>query len=90
MRAIRFDAVIFREGNTFVACSPRLDIASCGDTAESAKEHLKTAVRLFLEETEKLGTLEEVLWEAGYSRNQSGEWVLPLPVTAEVLAVEWT
>lgn len=90
MRAILFDAVIFREENTYIAYSPRLDTASCGDTAENAKASLKTAVRLLLEEAGRLGTLEEVLQEAGYSRNQPGEWILPLPVTAEVLAVEWT
>jgi predicted RNase H-like HicB family nuclease len=88
-KAIQFDTVIFREGKTYVAYSPRLEISSCGNTLENARENLKTAVRLFLEEAKKLGTLDEILAEAGYSKNVADEWVLPLPITTEILAVGW-
>jgi predicted RNase H-like HicB family nuclease len=34
-----------------------LDVSSCGRTKEKAFANLKEAVRLFLEEAEKMGTL---------------------------------
>lgn len=40
---------------------PELDVPSCGHDVEEARRNLKTAVRLFVEEAEKLGTLDEIL-----------------------------
>ena len=40
-------------------------MSSCGGTHERALKNLKEAVRLFLKEAEKLGTLERILEEAG-------------------------
>ena len=56
MIPIEFDMVIFKEGQDFVAYSPELDVPSCGKTVEQARRNLKTAVRLFLEEAEKMST----------------------------------
>ena len=42
-------AVIEREGDVYVALSPELDIASQGDTVESAKKNLVEALELFFE-----------------------------------------
>jgi predicted RNase H-like HicB family nuclease len=42
-------AIIEREGNGYVALCPELDVASQGDTIESARNHLREAVELFLE-----------------------------------------
>ena len=50
----------------YVAYAPELDISSCGGTPEKAKKNLLEAVRLFLEEAEKMGTLQQILQEAGY------------------------
>jgi predicted RNase H-like HicB family nuclease len=61
MVPIGFDLVIFQEENTFVSYCPELDLSSCGNTVDQARENLKTAVRLFLEEAEKMGTLGEIL-----------------------------
>jgi hypothetical protein len=38
---------------------------------KKALKNLKEAVRLFLEEAEKLGTLEQILEEAGYLKRRS-------------------
>ena len=56
MIPIDFDIIVFKENETYVAYCPELDISSCGNNIEHAKEMLKTAVRLFLEEAEKMGT----------------------------------
>jgi len=42
-------AIIEREGNGYVALCPELDVASQGDTIESARRNLQEAVELFLE-----------------------------------------
>jgi predicted RNase H-like HicB family nuclease len=65
---IQFTTQIFKEGRTFVAHTPELDLSSCAGTKEKALKNLKEAVGLFLEEAEKLGTLEQVLEEAGYMK----------------------
>jgi predicted RNase H-like HicB family nuclease len=68
---IQFTTRIFKEGRAFVAQALELDVASCGGTKERALKNLKEAVRLFLEEAERMGTLEQILKEAGYSRTKS-------------------
>jgi predicted RNase H-like HicB family nuclease len=62
---IQFTNQILKEGRTFAAHTPELDVSSCGGTKKKALKNLKEAVRLFLEEAEKLGTLEQILEEAG-------------------------
>jgi predicted RNase H-like HicB family nuclease len=68
---IQFTTQILNEGRTFVAHSPELDVSSCGGTKEKALSNLKEAVRLFLEEAERLGTLDQILEEAGYLKRRS-------------------
>jgi predicted RNase H-like HicB family nuclease len=45
----RFTAIIEREDDGYVSLCPELDIASQGDTIESAKRNLQEAIELFLE-----------------------------------------
>jgi len=42
-------AVIHREGESYVALCPELDIASQGDSIESARANLSEAIELFFE-----------------------------------------
>ena|ERR1022692_4443036 len=67
---IQFTTQIFKEGRTFVAHTPELDVSSCGGTKEKALDNLKKAVSLFLGEAEKLGTLDQILEEAGYLKRR--------------------
>jgi hypothetical protein len=88
---IQFTTRIFKEGRTFVAQALELDVSSCGGTKEKALRNLKQAVRLFLEESEKMGTLEQILEEAGYGKRKRKivqpnfisvqRVTLPLPLT---------
>ena len=64
---IEFDSLAFQEGSSFIAYCPELDVSSCGADLDEARDNLPTAVRLFLEEAGKLGTLEGILQEAGCS-----------------------
>lgn len=67
---IQFTSQVFKEGKMYVAHTPELDISSCAYSKEKARKNLVEAVRLFLEEAEKMGTLEEILEEAGYVRRK--------------------
>src|ERR1700704_6507068 len=67
---IQFTTRIFKEGRTYVAHALELDVSSCGGNKEKALRNLKEAVRLFLEEAEKMNTLEQILEEAGYGRRR--------------------
>jgi predicted RNase H-like HicB family nuclease len=42
-------AIIEREGNSYAALRPELDVASQGNSMESARNNLREAVALFLE-----------------------------------------
>jgi predicted RNase H-like HicB family nuclease len=64
---IQFTTRVFKEGRTYVAHALELDVSSCGGTQEKALKNLKEAVRLFLEEAEKIGSLKQILQEAGYN-----------------------
>lgn len=63
---LTFTVQVFREGKTLVAYNPELDISSCGDSADEAKNNLRDAVRGFLKSARSHGTLERILEEAGY------------------------
>lgn len=87
MIPIEYDIIIFKEDETYVAYCPELDISSCGNTTEHAKDMLKTAVKLFLEEAEKMGTLEDILEESRYKKDASGRWIPPKLVATESVSI---
>lgn len=72
MQEIQFTVHVFREGDTYVAHAPELDVSTCGDTADRARENIRDAVRGFLEAAAESGTLEQILHEAGYQRGPNG------------------
>ena len=45
----QISAIIYREGDGYVALCPDVDVASQGDTVETARTNLQEAVELFLE-----------------------------------------
>ena len=67
-RHIALTLQVWKEGASYVAYSPELDISSCGKNANQAKTHLREAVSLFIEEAARMGTLNEILAEAGFER----------------------
>jgi hypothetical protein len=88
---IQFTSQVFKEGRMFVARTPELDISSCATTKTKALANLQEAVRIFLEEAEKKGSLQQILKEAGFSRRRrtlvgpklvdSMRITLPLPLS---------
>lgn len=65
---IQFTTRVFREGHTYVAHALELDLSSCGGTKGKAVKNLKEAVRRFLEEAAKIGSLKQILEEAGFHK----------------------
>jgi len=85
MAKLRFQKVIlnvtfYREGNKFIAYSPALDLSTCGDTQLQAKRRFEEALQLFLEESNKMGNLEDVLLECGWKKvgNRQKTWLPPV------------
>jgi predicted RNase H-like HicB family nuclease len=65
---------IFREGELFVAYTPLLDLSSTGKTEEDAKRMFAEAVEVFFEELQEMGTLDSVLKDLGWTKeNQQFE-----------------
>ncbi|MGC9945106.1 MAG: hypothetical protein ABSF64_01815 [Bryobacteraceae bacterium] len=85
MRDFPFDAHIFREGETYVAYVPALDLSSCGVTDAEARRNIRDAVRGFLAASADFGTLDENLTESGYELEGDG-WRPPEFVSVDHLA----
>ncbi len=62
---------VWKENGTYVAYAPELDISTCGDSISQAKARLGEAVSLFLDEASRMGTLKDILAEAGFEKKGS-------------------
>lgn len=78
---IQFNTQIWKEGDMYVAYVPQLDLASCGRTIEEADKNIREATEIFFEETDRKGTMNDVLEEAGFLFDN--EWKAP-----EILKLE--
>ncbi len=87
MKNVEFDTIVFQEGKIYVAYTPNLDVSSCGSSVDEARRNLKTAVRLFIAEAEKMGTLEDIMSEAGYEKASYGEWMAPRLIATEHMSL---
>jgi predicted RNase H-like HicB family nuclease len=63
---IEYTVQIWKEGNQFISHAMPLDDMSSGQTPEEARKALDEAVNLFLATAADMGTLDEILEEAGY------------------------
>ena len=86
MQRIVYRAEFFKEGDLYVALAPELNVSSFGETLEEAKRSIQEAVEAFVEECERMGTLEEVMEEAGFVKRDD-RWLPRQPVAAELLTV---
>lgn len=86
MPRITLEVKVFKEGDVYVALCPELNVSSFGDDIERAKESLREALEAFLEECEVMGTLEDVLEEAGFVKEKD-LWTPEEPVLKEKIAL---
>lgn len=68
---------VWKEGNHYIAYTPELDVASQGRNPVHAEKRLREAVSLFIEETKRMDTFDEVMSAAGFLKEQRG-WKPPL------------
>ncbi len=73
---LNFTVQIFKEGKTYVAHNPELNVASCAKTIDAAKANLRDALLGFLKSAHRHGTLAEILEEAGYV-HKNKQWLEP-------------
>ena len=76
MDGVSFTVLIFLEGKTYVAYVPELDVSSCGSDPDEARKNIRDAVQGFLETSKELGSLDEILAEAGFER-EGDSWRAP-------------
>jgi predicted RNase H-like HicB family nuclease len=86
MQDVCFTVHTFKEGKAYVAYVPELDLSSCGATDEEARKNIRDAVRGFLETSTDMGTLPEILEEAGYER-EGETWRAPEFVSLDRLTM---
>ncbi len=84
MQRVVYRAEFFKEGDLYVALAPEPNVSSYGETLDEAKRSIREAVEAFVEECERMGTLQEVMEEAGFIR-KDGQWLPRQPVAAELL-----
>jgi predicted RNase H-like HicB family nuclease len=89
MRNLVFNSEIFKEEDVYISLCPELNVSSFGETIEEARESLIEAVEAFIEECEIMGTLEEVLEEAGFCKNLGPDevWMPREPILEEKMAI---
>ena len=79
-------AFFFRDGDSYVAYMPTLDLTTCGESLEEAEKMAKEASLLFIEECIRMKTLDEVLSSLGWSKQKSTrEWMPPAYIAHQSL-----
>jgi hypothetical protein len=81
-RNVDYTVQIWKEESQFIAQAMPLDVMSSGQPHEDARKAVDEAVGVFLHTAADLGTLDEVLREAGYVL-QDGNWTSPAWVAVE-------
>jgi len=57
---IRLTEEIWKEGDMYVSYCPELDISSCGEDVQQAKNNLYETIHINIEETQRMGTFEQI------------------------------
>ena len=84
MPDITLRANFHRERRQWIGWRPDLDMTTPGDTRRDAQANQREAVSLLLETCQEIGTLEDVLREAGlFPLPEVKTFRIPLPLLAE-------
>lgn len=82
---------IIREGDSFIAYTPALDLSTSGQTFAEAQRNFAEAVQIFFQELVEMGTMDDVLTDLGWHKqentfvppvvvaNQTESFTVPLP-----------
>lgn len=67
----QLSVMIIKEGDSFIAYAPALDFSTCGKSVEEAQRMFAEGVNIFLSECVKMGTLQDVLVDCGWSKSST-------------------
>lgn len=77
---ISLPITVFKEGKSYVAYSPALDLSTSAPTFEKAQSRFFDAAKLFIEELVEMGTLDQVLTDLGWQKVKTN-WQPPVVVS---------
>lgn len=77
---INLPVSIFKEGKTYVAYTPALDLSTCAKSCAQVERRFNEIVEVFFEELLREGTLEEALSDLGWKKIKK-EWRPPTVIT---------
>jgi hypothetical protein len=77
---ISLPITIFKEGKSYVAYSPALDLSTSASTYVKAQSRFLEAAELFFEELAEMGTLDAVLTGLGWQKLKTN-WNPPIVVS---------
>lgn len=83
---LKLSVVISKQGRRFVAYIPALDLSTSGKSEKDVKKKFGELVNIFLDEIMEAGTLEEVLSELGWHK-QEKKWAPPTFVSTESVGI---
>jgi hypothetical protein len=67
---IEIIVLLYKQGESYIANCPALALSSYGDTENEAKEYFEDALKIFITDTIKKGTLERCLLKYGWKLQQ--------------------
>src|SRR4051812_44621521 len=79
--SFQLPVIVTKQGRSFVAYSPALDISTSGKSEKVVQKRFVEAVSLFLEEIVEMGTANDVLTELGWTKVQK-RWNPPQVVSS--------
>ncbi len=79
---LKIPVTVFREGRSFIAYSPVLDLSTSGKNYKEVQRRFEEAVKIFFEELLEMGTIDEVLTGLGWIKMKN-QWNAPIPVAQE-------
>lgn len=80
IKSLNLPVSFLKEADQFVAYTPALDLSTSGSTLEEAKNNFTEAVEIFFDEIVQMGTLEDVLLDLGWKR-QDKDFLPPVIVS---------
>ncbi|MBI2004713.1 hypothetical protein HYS79_00950 [Patescibacteria group bacterium] len=83
----KLPVVIMKQGRSFVAYSPALDLSTVGKTLKDAQRMFAQAAKIFFDEIIKAGTADEILSELGWKKVQN-KWSPPKLVSARAISIQ--
>jgi hypothetical protein len=78
--ALNLPVFFLKEKKAFIAYSPAIDLSASGSSTSNAKKNFERTLAIFLEELLEHGTLEQVLKELGWFK-QERQWQPPVKVS---------